>query len=494
MEISDNQGSVTKRGTLTLETLPMDLLMKLFNYLPLESLHKMCCVNQAYRNMCIVEDSLWERFAKPFQKFKDSWRNTVRDLCDGDAWLKKWSEQVGKSTSRIWNGMRPEMECVCIYGDKIFLGAKGPTLYAPNQTGGLFFLKRPFGKIFHRENGPEPACDDWNFGPVNDMDISDDLLAAACSGNTGSKDGFVVIFDPKNMSVVKHFVYANASVSQIDSTWQSNRVTCVKFAAGGSLLFASSPGDCDGVKLWNIESGLFITSFNHRIEGESRLEAALYGVRDKDEIHGLLPTEDGNMLLSASYRFLYQWDVKTQTMLRKVEFYPSVKGIADKDSFWMNQVSAYPLRMLGFSNPSKTIVTVVGTRKSKVQSYEWPSMEPAQLKNEFLLPVNEIECMHITPWRAVGADNYGTFYIWDSKLRGSARTICSKSTDCYSSGTNGIWIHPSTYAFAWSSSNPQSGWNGMIAGFSCIGPVVEDWILEETEITKQKKEKKCTIQ
>jgi len=246
---------------------------------------------------------------------------------------------------------------------------------------------------------------------------------------------------------------------------------------------------------YRISSDLLITSVNHRIEGEileSRLEAALYGVRDKDEIHGILPTEDGSMLLSASYRFLYQWNVKTQTMLRKVEFYPPVQGGIERDSFWMNQQSAYPLRMLGFSNPSKTIVTVVGTRTSKVQSYEWPSMEPAQLKNELLLP-GEMKCMHITPWRIVAADCYGTYYFWDSNRRGSPLAINGNQLGYCGSGTNQIWIHPSTYAVAWSASNPQSGWNGMIAGFTSVGPAVKDWI-SETPKKEEKPKEKCTLQ
>jgi len=306
------------------------------------------------------------------------------------------------------------------------------------------------------------------------------------------------------MSIVKHFVYENASVRGVGSSWQRNRVSFVKFAAGGELVFAASPGNhCDGVKLWNVKSGLLLASFNHRIKGEKRKEPALYGSRDKDEIYGLLPTEDGTMLLSASYRFLYQWDVKTQTLLRKIEFYPPVEGKANKDSFWMNQVSAYPLNMLGFSNPSKTLVTVVGKRVSKVQTYEWPSMELVKLENEFKL-LGEMNCMHITPWRTVAGDIYGSFYFWDSKRRGSPLVISGDKLGSISSGTNGIWLHSSTYAIAWSASNPQSGWNGMIAGFSCIGPVIDDWIGNDDPDdpkspksptkSKEKKREKCTIQ
>lgn len=117
------------------------------------------------------------------------------------------------------------------------------------------------------------------------------------------------------------------------------------------------------------------------------------------------------------------------------------------------------------------LLTVVGQRISKVVTYSWPSMEPAHLKQEFLLP-GEMTAMHITPFKVAAADIYGSFFLWDTFSRGeplSIRDNVSSVVYC-GSGANGIRLSDDGESVCWSASNPQSGWNGLIGGFASINP------------------------
>lgn len=459
----------------SLQHLPTELLAVVLGYLELPSLCNVACVSQTL-NEASGNDALWKPFVGSMHKLGQTWKETVFQLKQGERWLESWQGATPEKAA-IWEVLRPEHHCVCISGDNIFLGS----------NNSLNVAQPPF----KWNSPPVPACKEWDFGPVTSIDTHDTMLAVGCAGSATSVSGdaYVVLFDTEKMQVVKKFTYANASVQKIGSTWQNNRVSCVKFAAEGKLVFASSVGDkCDGVQLWNVETGELIAGFNHRDNGgEVTLEPALYGVRGRDEIHGLLPTEDGKMFLSSSYRLLYQWDVPSRTLLRKIEFYPPLSVLPQEGSFWMNQESAYPLHMLGFSNPSRTLVTVVGTRKSKVVTYEWPSMEEAKIPKEFTLQ-SEMQAMHITPWRTVGVDVYGSVYLWDSNIRGTPLNI-GYQIGVHSSGANGIFLDPSTHAIAWSASNPQSGWNGMVGGFATIDDMKE-WDLKKETTSRKASNKK----
>lgn len=465
---------------MSLADLPADLLVLLLSTLDLQSLGRVCCTSTLLDKVCTLHDAeLWKKFTGLGQITSETWRELGKQLSLGEEWTERWATRPCPSRAVIYSFVAPEHHCVCWCCDKIFLGAKERGEYMlQKQVPGLNVIEPPFKVAEY------PKLVVGDVGEVVCLDSFDEMLAAGCNTTSDSPDGLIILFNAKTMKIEKKFVYPNATKEKIYATWQRNKVTAVKFAANGSLLFASSPGDkCDGVHLWDVKKEKLIATFNHRTESEPVIEPALYESRDADEIHGICPTEDGKMFLSGSYRYIYQWDVASKTMLRKIEFYPPALRPTEA-AWWMNQESAYPLSKIGWTNPSRTLVSVIGTRKSKVQTYKWPSMEEIKLDSEFELP-GEMECVHFSPWRSVAADIYGSYYFWDNHRRGYPVVINSQF-GFTGSGTNGIMLHPSGEAVAWSAANPQSGWHGMTAGVA----TTEGEYFDPSDLKKRAKHKK----
>jgi len=310
------------------------------------------------------------------------------------------------------------------------------------------------------------------------------LLACACAGDRKKQDGFVMLFDTKSMVTRATLTYPNVRVDNVYSTFQNVGVSMVKFADEGRRVFASAVGHkCDGVKLWDVEKLKEIGSFNHHPDGTCA-EPALYEVRDPHEIHGVCPTPCGDLFVSSSYRFLYVWDVRAGSMIKQVQFYPPVKGPIP-DTFFMNQESAYPLSHVGFTSPSYDQLTVIGQRKAKCITYHFPSMEPIENKT-YDLP-GEMSGMNITPYRMAGCDIYGGFYVWDTSC---LKFLALQHHTYVGSGANGICFSEKYDTLCWSSYNPQSGWNGQIAGFASILPPTN----QQKKLEKKQRQRKCTIQ
>jgi hypothetical protein len=224
--------------------------------------------------------------------------------------------------------------------------------------------------------------------------------------------------------------------------------------------------------MWDVESGNKILSFDHK-RGRNELEPGMYGTRNAHEIYGLSPTQDGRMFVSSSYRHVYQWDTRMENgLVREIEFYPPTSHL-------------YPLEHIGFTNPSETLLTVVGQRPSQWISYQFPSMEPMGKDfQDFLIP-GEMTAMCFTPFTTCAADIYGSTFIWSNIHRGEATVVGTTQSHFYvGSGANGIALNDEENLLAISMSNPQSGWNGGIATIYSIAPLA----------SYRKKKKNCVFQ
>lgn len=191
-----------------MEDLGVEMVVYVFSFLPLKDLVTCLLVNKSFHTAA-TEDTLWKVFAvnagcvRKKSSESDSargvvvvttWRETLRESYDAVAWKKKWTAKENINVVMgAWCCIKPEMECCAWGGDNIYLGARGPTLYNPKQEGGLYFASPPFNSGFP----PQPACKEWEYGPVNWIDDSASLLACACSGKTGN-DGYVVIYSTES--------------------------------------------------------------------------------------------------------------------------------------------------------------------------------------------------------------------------------------------------------------------------------------------------------
>ena len=447
-----------------MNSLPNEIVEHIFSFLPVTD--RINCIYVCKKWAKIADsDELWRKSCGAAGRFNKSknWKVFYKKRCDPQRLINWQNVPVALSCC----SMRPEMQTVACCNGKIYLGASRPTLYAPDQQPGLYCYDLEQASEWYADMqvlGPKSVG--WNHGTVNHLEHFGKLLAAGCSSDSDN----VVIWDTDADTVVKTFTHEHLPIEEIGTTFQHKRITKVKWAKDGSVIFSSCSGRGDGVCMWDVESGHKMLSFDHK-RGRTSQEPGMYGTRNAHEIYGLCPTQDGRMFVSSSYRHIYQWDTRMNDgLVNEIDFYPPTSHL-------------YPLEHLGFTNPSETLLTVVGKRESKCITYEFPSMETTGHFKDFLLP-GEMTAMCFTPFTTCAADIYGSTFIWSNIHRGEA-TVVTQPNFYIGSGANGIALNEDETLLAISMSNPQSGWNGGIATIYSVTPVLK---------STKKKKKNCVFQ
>ena len=334
-------------------TLPAEIIFLIFKKLDIKSLLRCALVCKQWHDLFNSND-LWRFLCGAHGSA------TVNSI----DWKQHYQKMIAKKYITSWENIpfalalcfiKPQMKSVSICNKKIYFGSMSQNEEL-NHVEGLYCLdsvsninnEKPFTQI-------QPQA--WEYGSVNCIDrFQDRFLACGCNSISNN----IVILDTHKDEIVQTFTHFTNELTDISTTWQNKKVSVLKWADDGKRLFSGSPCQGDGVCLWNVETGQKINSFNHRRDNLQK-EYGLYGLRDPHEIHGLCVTSDGNMFVSGSYRFLYQWDVRmANPFIQQIEFYPPPVLPDPVPRYFMNQESAYPLRHIGFSNPTQSVLTVFG--------------------------------------------------------------------------------------------------------------------------------------